>query len=333
MSVSTEVTRQILSMYMAQPYPRWTKEERRQRFAGVLAQFHFLGLTDFMPNAKFLDVGCGTGNRCMLAAKHFAVREYVGLDHSTASLEIARKVAEEESFDRFVAVEGDLFSIPYSNDSFDVVMCQGVLMTTTDPFRGLEELVRVCRPGGLVAIYVYNTWNHWRHNLQKDKVSRLAGESLTKRFEVAHRLYGTKPVEEMTPEETATFYDQYCIPYKSEHPIAEVLTWFDRLGLLYWGSYPPVRLRDFIAAAQFRAALLPEYPMFSGLGRTVVRAASALPTMPLPRPPFKRPTLLHQLLFQAGYAWQGRSGEYSGGAGFAARKPPTTRSLSREHLS
>jgi ubiquinone/menaquinone biosynthesis C-methylase UbiE len=321
MTVSTKVKKDILSMFMAHPYPRWTKEERRQRFAGILTQFTCLGLSDAMPGARFLDVGCGTANRCMLAAKHFGVREYVGIDHSTASLEIARAVAAEESFDRFVAVEGDLFSIPYPDASFDVVMCQGVLMTTTDPFRGLKELVRVCRPGGLVAIYVYNTWNHWRHNLQKNRVTRLAGEDFEERFAVAHRLYGTKPIDAMTEEEIATFYDQYCIPYKSEHSVGEVLSWFDELGLEYWGSAPPLRFRDLISAAQFRAELEDEYPMFSSLGRSVIRASKALPSRSATAHPWRRPTPLHRFLFQLGFAWQGRHGEYSGGAGFAVRKP------------
>jgi ubiquinone/menaquinone biosynthesis C-methylase UbiE len=318
--LAAEIKREILAMYMAHPYPQWTKEERRQYFAAALTQFHFLGLANLMPGARFLDVGCGTGNRTMLVAKHFGVAEYVGLDHSSASLEIARKVAVEEDFDRFVAVEGDLFSLPFPEKSFDVVLSQGVLHHTPDPFRGLRELVRVCRPGGFVSIYLYNKWAHWRHNLQKDKVSRLAGADVEKRFEVAHRLYGRKPVEEMTAEEVATFFDQYCIPYKSDHTLGETLRWFDQLGLTYWGSYPPLRLRDFIAAAQFRGRLLAEYPMHSLLGRAVVKAAMWLPEFPVRRPPFKRPTRLRQLLFQLGYAWQGRNGQYSGGPGFAVRK-------------
>ena len=61
--------------------------------------------------------------------------------------------------------------------------------------------------------------------------------------------------------------------------------------------------------------------MYSKLGRTLVRAAMQLPSVEIGKPPFKRPTLLHEIIFQAAYAWQGRSGEYSGGAGFAVRKP------------
>jgi ubiquinone/menaquinone biosynthesis C-methylase UbiE len=317
-----EIKRQVLAMYLAHPYPQWTKEERRDRFAAALAQFRFLGLAEAMSGARFLDVGCGTGNRTMKLAKHFGVAEYVGVDQSSASLAIARRVAAEEEFDRFVGVEADVFQLPFPDASFDVVLSQGVLHHTSDPLRGYKELVRVCRPGGLISIFLYNKWNHWRHNLQKNKVSRLAGEDFEKRFEIAHRLYGRKPSGDMTAEEVATFYDQYCHPHKSDHTIGETLEWFDDLGLQYWGSYPPVRFKDFVAAAQHRGRLLAEYPrLYSRLGQLLVNAALKLPTVGIARPPFKRPTRLHQLVFQLGYAIQGAGGEYSGGCGLTVRKP------------
>src|SRR3712207_8661887 len=56
---------------------------------------------------------------------------------------------------------------------------QGVLHHTSEPYRGFKELVRVCKPGGFVDIYLYNKWNHWRHNMQKEKVSKLRSEEHT----------------------------------------------------------------------------------------------------------------------------------------------------------
>ena len=49
-------------------------------------------------------------------------------------------------------VEGDLFSLPFADASFDVVISQGVLHHTSDPWRGFAELVRVCKPGGFIDI-------------------------------------------------------------------------------------------------------------------------------------------------------------------------------------
>ena len=316
-----EIKKSIHHLYMTHPFPQWTKEERHRRLASELGRYHFLGLAPAMKDARFLDVGCGTGNRSMLAAKHFGVREFVGFDQSQASLAVAREVAEEEDFERFTAVEGDLFALPFPDASFDVVVSWGVLMVTPDPYRGLSEMVRVCCPGGFVGVFLYNPWNHWRHNMQKDKVSRLAGPDIERRFEVAHRLYGTKPIAAMSPEEIAQFYDKYTIPYKSEHTLGQTLGWFDRLGLEYWGSYPPLRFRDALASLQHRGELAESYPIMGRSTRWAVSAASRLPRVSVGGGPFRRPSRLHNFVWQVVYAWLGRGGAYSAGAAFSARKP------------
>ena len=316
-----DVKRSVLSMYRRYPFPQWSKEERRRRFASELCRYRFCGLSHAMKGARFLEVGCGTGNRSMLAAKHFGVGEFVGLDQSTASLEIARQVAREEHFERFTPVEGDLFNIPYPDGSFDVVVSWGVLHHTADPFRGFEELVRACRPGGFLGLFLYNKWNHWRHNLQKNRVTRLAGDDLEERFSVAHSLYGTTTLDHMSPGDIAEFYDKYCHVYKTDHTLGELIGWFDKLRLEYWGSYPPLRMRDAIACLQYRASLLENYPVTSSRTRSVLHWSTKLPTASAGRFPASRPTLLHRTFWQAAYAWMGRHGEYSGGAALTARKP------------
>lgn len=314
----------VLHMYMGHPYPNYSKKERQNIFAAELCRYRYLGLETFLPGARVIDVGCGTGHRVIPLAKHFGVKEYVGIDHSAASLKVAEALATELEMDNVTLAEGDLFSLPYSDEHFDIVISQGVLHHTSDPYRGFKELVRVCRSGGFVNIFLYNKWNHWRHNLQKEKVNRLAGSDLEKRFNVAHRLYGKKPVEEMTPAEIAGFYDQYCHPHKSDHSIGETLSWFEKQGLLYWGAYPPLRFRDFVAMAQYRGALIKDYPHFhTTIAKEIVRLCMQLPSIGRTTPPFKAPTLIHRFLWQAAYALQGSGGKYSGGAALCARKVGT----------
>ena len=317
----SDLTESVLRLYMSYPFPRWTREERHRRFGAELVRYRYLGLEGALPGARLLDVGCGTGNRSMLAAKHFGVAEFVGLDLSSPSLAIARSVAKEEGFERFAPLRGSALALPLADDSFDVVVSWGVLHHTPDPFGGLSEMVRVCRPGGFVGVFLYNKWNHWRHNIQKNKVSRLAGEDLGKRFEVAHRLYGRTPIEEMTDEEIAVFLDKYCHPHKSDHTLGETLEWFDRLGLEYWASYPPLGFRDLVGAMQYRHRLRDRHPLKSRLA-WLLDVAGRIPGVDEPRPPLKRPSVLHRFVWQAVYAWLGRHGDYSGGAALAARKLP-----------
>jgi len=133
----------VLKMYMEHPYPNYSHEEREQIFAAELTRYHFLGLEEFLPQARVIDVGCGTGHRVIPIARHFGVKEYVGLDHSTASLRVAQELVEELYFKQATLVEGDIFNVPYPDKSFDIVISQGVLHHTSEPYRGFKELVRV----------------------------------------------------------------------------------------------------------------------------------------------------------------------------------------------
>ena len=82
-------------------------------------------------------------------AQHFGVKEYVGIDHSAASLRVADALAKELDMKNVTLREGDLFKLPYDDGYFDIVISQGVLHHTSDPYRGFRELVRICRPGWL----------------------------------------------------------------------------------------------------------------------------------------------------------------------------------------
>jgi SAM-dependent methyltransferase len=307
----------VLQMYLQHPYPNYSAEERAQILPAERCRYRYLGLEPYMSGARILDVGCGTAHRVMPLAKHFNAREYVGLEQSAASIAVARALAVELGMNATIH-EGDLFTLPFADGSFDIVISQGVLHHTSDPWRGFRELVRVCKPGGLVNIYLYNWWNHLRHNLQKSRVDRIAGDDVEQRFQVAHRLYGKKPIAQMTPADVAGFYDQYCHPHKSDHTVGETLEQFDRAGLEYWGSYPPLRIRDFIGMAQYRGALSSQFQRRSS--SLAVQLLSAMPAMGRTAPPFQRPTALHSLFFQLIYALQGARGDYSGGPAFAGRK-------------
>jgi SAM-dependent methyltransferase len=318
---SGRIKKEVLEMYLRYPYPSYSAAERRSIFPAELARYRYLGLEAALPGARIIDVGCGTGHRVLPIAHHFGVKEYVGFDQSSASLDVARTLAAELRCADVTLRAGDLFSLPFPDASFDVVISQGVLHHTSDPLRGFRELVRICRPNGFIAIYLYNKFNHWRHNLQKARVNRLAGDDIERRFEVAHALYGRRPLAEMSPADIAGFYDQYCHPHKSDHTIGETLEWFASHGLDYWGSYPPLGFSDFLGMAQYRRQLTAQYPGFhTRIAATIVRLAALAPDVAPPSPPFVAPTVFHRFTWQLIYALQGSGGKYSGGPALCGRK-------------
>lgn len=109
----------------------------------------FVGRIDIKPGAQVLDVACGTGNTAIPAAK--AGGKVTGVDIATNLLEQARKRAASERLDaRFE--EGDAEELPYADQSFDVVLTMFGAMFAPRPERVAAELIRVCKPGGVIAM-------------------------------------------------------------------------------------------------------------------------------------------------------------------------------------
>lgn len=102
---------------------------------------------------KWIDVGCGNGAFTELLVQRCAPTEVIGIDPSEAQLDFARKrsAARPAKFDR-----GDAMALPFPADTFDVATMALVIFFVPDPAKGVAEMVRVVRPGGLVAAYAWD---------------------------------------------------------------------------------------------------------------------------------------------------------------------------------
>jgi SAM-dependent methyltransferase len=122
---------------------------------GQLARYSASHAVEFVerlgiqPGMKVLDVACGTGNLAIPAARTGA--KVTGLDIAPNLLEQARQRAAEEKVDATFD-EGDAEQLPYADASFDLVMSMLGAVFAPRPERVAAELVRVCRPGGKIAM-------------------------------------------------------------------------------------------------------------------------------------------------------------------------------------
>jgi SAM-dependent methyltransferase len=98
---------------------------------------------------RVLDVAAGTGNAALAAARCGC--EVTALDYVPRLLERGRVRAAAEGLSLDFVV-GDAEALPFPAASFDAVLsCVGV-MFTPDQERAAAELLRVCRPGGTIAL-------------------------------------------------------------------------------------------------------------------------------------------------------------------------------------
>jgi len=95
-------------------------------------------------NPKILDVGCGTGGNLEMLAKFGAAE---GVDVSDDALEFCRRKGLK-------AHKGLAESLPFADESFDVVTALDVVEHLDDDVAGLSEMYRVLRRGGKTLIFV-----------------------------------------------------------------------------------------------------------------------------------------------------------------------------------
>ena len=112
--------------------------------------------TDVFRDARCLDAGCGGGRGSVFMAECGAA-EVVGVDLSERNVETCTQRASSRGLSQCRFVQGSLLDIPFDDESFDVVWCNGVLHHTEDPDRGLVEIARVLRPGGRLWLYLYGS--------------------------------------------------------------------------------------------------------------------------------------------------------------------------------
>ena len=101
-----------------------------------------------------LDAGCGTGIFSIIFANNGA-GSVLGIDISEGSLGTARALKEKFQLENADFQKQDMLNLPFSDEDFDIVWAWGTVHHTTDPFRAIDELIRVLKKGGSLLLAVY----------------------------------------------------------------------------------------------------------------------------------------------------------------------------------
>lgn len=215
----------------------------------------FRRMTGFTPaelrGKRVLDVGCGMGRFAEVASRWGG--QVIGIDLSRAAEVAAHNLAHRNSV---TILQADLFSLPFAPESFDYIYSIGVLHHTPSCEQAFKALPQFLKPGGLIAIWVYSSYNKWYRfsDLYRKITCRLPARWLhllchvavpayflhysLRRLPILGRLTSgllnyLLPVS-LHPDprwRVLDTFDWYSPRYQSKHTYEEVFRWFEASGL------------------------------------------------------------------------------------------------------
>jgi SAM-dependent methyltransferase len=141
---------------MAEQTIRFDDGDAYEQMMGVWSRYAGEIFLDWLAPAsglRWIDVGCGTGAFTQLLADRCAPAEVQGVDPSEGQLAFAcnRPAARVAQFR-----VGDAMALPFPAASFDAAVMALVLVFVPEPAKGIAEMARVVRPGGMVAAYMWD---------------------------------------------------------------------------------------------------------------------------------------------------------------------------------
>jgi len=116
---------------------------------------------NLLPGSKILDVGCGEGRHIFGSLQNFKDVYCVGYDQDIPSLNICNDGLEffkELDTGSTIFVQGSVYTLPFEDNSFDLVFCSEVLEHLENYDHAIQEIYRVLKPGGFFLPSVPSFW-------------------------------------------------------------------------------------------------------------------------------------------------------------------------------
>ncbi len=161
-----------------------------------------------------------------------ANRTVLATDVCLNSLRLGHSFNVRNDLDRAQFLQMNLFKPAFKPDKFDLVVCNGVLHHTSDPFLGFRTIGELVRPGGYILVGLYH------------RFGRLITDTRRLIFRVARDRFTfldpnlRRRAKEDDPKRRAWLMDQYKHRHESKHTIGEVLEWLRETGFQFVSSIP-----------------------------------------------------------------------------------------------
>ena len=230
--VTTNVTDKIKAFYEENPFPHyedfdsiWSLSEKARE--GIFARL----LDEQIPyGARIIEVGCGTGQLSNFLGLTSG-RTVFGTDMCLNSLKLGQGFKKRNQINNVAFLQMNLFRPVFRPESFDLVICNGVLLVTSDPFAGFQSIGKLVKKGGFILVGLYNTYGRMSTDIRRF-IFNISGD----RFQFLDPQLRKRNLGKL--KKHAWFMDQYKNPHETKQTLGEVLSWFDRTGFEFVNSIP-----------------------------------------------------------------------------------------------
>lgn len=230
--LKTDVTEVVKLFYEENPFPSYEDFDsidsfRKKAEKGIFARL----LDEQLPHgARMLEVGCGTGQLSNFLAMIWG-RSVFATDICLNSLKLGQEFKEKNQIRNVAFIQMNLFRPVFRPESFDLVISNGVLHHTSDPFLGFQSIARLVKRGGFIIVGLYNTYGRIPTDIRRF-IFRISGN----RFKFLDSRLKDKNLGALKRQ--IWFMDQYKNPHESKYTFGEVLSWFDQCGIEFISSIP-----------------------------------------------------------------------------------------------
>lgn len=227
----SDVTDTVKEFYEETPFPNYDDFDSVASLQRKASEGLFARLLDEQvpPGARVLEVGCGTGQLSNFLS--IANRSVFASDICLNSLRLGQGFARSHGLQRVRFVQQNLFKPVFKPETFHLVVSNGVLHHTSDPFLAFETISGLVRPGGYILIGLYHRYGRLITDFRR-KVFNLSGDRL--KFLDPN----LRKQDSSSAKKRAWFADQYKHPHESKHTIGESIRWMEEIGFDFVTSLP-----------------------------------------------------------------------------------------------
>ena len=190
MNKKDKTTKTVFDMYQEYPFPNTNyKMDYSLPLIRFLSKHATLGKKSLLEGANIMEAGCGTGNTIIKLAETYPSGNFVGVDMTVNSLNIAKRNTELKNLKNLKFSEQNILNMNLQS-KFNVILCIGVLHHLSDMEKGIKSLVNHLEKDGYIILWLYGKDGRFKLNLNQRMLSVLLKDvpTLKKKVELTKKI-------------------------------------------------------------------------------------------------------------------------------------------------